>query len=98
MFRDREKALEELEKQLLEGEEETAQEECAQDEEEEELPLRRPFDFDAYNTDDTDTDLEDYSQEVYNPRRKTGCAFWLLLLAAAVLAVAWFLAKREGLL
>lgn len=93
MFRDREKALEELERQLLEDEEEETEEEV-----EEELPPRKPFDFDAYNTDDTDTDLEDYSEAVYNPRRKTGCGFWLLLLAALVLFFAYYIAKKEGLL
>lgn len=95
MFRDRQKALEELEKQLLEEEEEEAEE---YDDEEESKPPRKPFDFDAYNTDDADTDLEEYSEEVYAPRRKTGCAFWLLFFAAILLAAAYFFAKKEGLL
>lgn len=99
MFRDREKALEELEKQLLEEEDEEEEYEDEYEEEEEQIPSpRKPFDFDAYNTDISDTDLEEYSEEVYAPRRKTGCAFWLLFFAAALLAVAYFLAKKEGLL
>ena len=95
MFRDRQAALEALEKQLLSEEED---EETEEFEQEEEIPPRRPFDFDTYNTDDSDVDMARYADQVYRPRKKNGCAFWLLLLAAAVLAAAYFLAKREGLL
>ena len=102
MFNDREKALQELEQQLLEEEEECEEAQDEEwDEEEEEESVRTPrvpFDFDAYNTDVSDTDLEDYSEEVYSCKRKTGCSVWLLLLAALILAIAYFLAKREGLL
>lgn len=93
MFRDREEALQALQQQLLAEEEPEEAEADAQ-----ETPTRRPFDFDAYNTDKTDMDLEDYAEEVYAPKQKTGCAFWLLFFAVVILAIAYFLAKKEGLL
>lgn len=102
MFRDREKALQELQKQLLEDEEEEEIEET--EEETDDLP-REVYDeytpdLRAYNSDKADTDLEDYSDAVYDPpRRKTGCLLWFVLLTAAVLlAISWYLAKQGGLL
>lgn len=102
MFRDREKALQELQKQLLEvDEEELSEEETDTDDD---LPQEVYDDYaanvHAYNTDTTDTDLDSYSDEVYDgPRRRTGFVLWFILLTAAVLLVlAYFLAKQGGLL
>lgn len=102
MFRDREKALRELQKQLLEEEEETISEEEAQEDDDlpQEVYDECAADVRAYNSDTADTDLDDYSDAVYEePRRRTGCALWLSLLAAAVLlALSYLLAKQGGLL
>lgn len=55
----------------------------------------------AYNTDETDEDLERYSEETYKAKRSgTGCLIVLLCLLAVVLAagaVIW-LAHERGLL
>ena len=97
MFRDREKALSDLQKQLLDEEEEVTPEE---DLPEDDLPQAVYDDCPAYNADTTDTDLDSYCREVFeDPQRKTGCSLWFVLVAAAVLlALAYFLAKRGGLL
>ena len=113
MFKDREKALEELQR-LLEDEEEEAQyEEDSQEEQydedsdddsqedEETVDLAATRRVQVYNADTTDTDLEDYSRDVYETpqNRRGGCALWFVLLTAAVLlAISWFLAKERGLL
>ena len=104
MFRDRERALQELQEQLLEDEEALPEEEELQEdfqetdfpeEMEEELPEVR-----AYNSDKADTDLDAFSDDVYaTPRSRSGCALWVILLTATVLLVlAYFLAKQGGLL
>ena len=58
--------------------------------------------YKAYNTDKVDADLEELSRDVMEPPRKkrNGClpAFLFFLLTAALLAVLWFVAKKEGLL
>lgn len=99
MFRDREKELERLSRQLLEEEtEEYEEEEDEADEyEEDDYDEDEPV---IYNTDTTDVDLEEYSEAVYEePRRSWGLvAAVLLLTAAALLFLAYLLAKRGGLL
>lgn len=86
MFRDREKALKELNQQLLEEDDDTEETQC--DEED--------VDYEAdYETEEDE--LEEI-EEFYASRRKNGCSFWLLLLAAFILIVAYFLAKEGGLL
>lgn len=101
MFRDREKALQELQRQLLQEEEEDRSEETQQ---ENDLPQEVYDDYaadvHAYNSDTTDTDLDSYSDAVYEqPRRRTGCVLWFILLTAAVLLVlSYFLARQGGLL
>jgi len=103
MFRDREKALQELQKQLLEEEEETRPEE-APEEDCDDLPQEvyeeYTQDVRAYNSDRADTDLDSYSEDVYHqPKRASGCVLWFVLLTAAVLlALSYFLAKQGGLL
>ena len=95
MFRDRDKALDALQKQLLQEEDDRQSEENAEYEEDsQEAP-----DVDAYNTDTADTDLEEYSEAVYTPRRSGGGALWFVLLTAAVLlTLALLLAIKEGLI
>ena len=92
MFQDREKELQRLNQQLLEDEEEEYSEEIC---EQEEQP-----DYDAYNADTCDVDLEEYSQAVYEEpnRGRRLVAAILLATAAALLLLAYLLAKKEGLL
>lgn len=102
MFRDREEALDALQKQLLEEEDDDIPEEELP--EDDDLPQAVYDDYledlQAYNADTTDTDLDSYCQEVFQePRRRSGCGLWFVLLtAAALLALAYYLAKRGGLL
>lgn len=98
MFRDREKALEKLQAQLLEEESDLPEEEVT--EEDETVYDDDAQDVRAYNTDTTDADLDDYSDAVYDaPRGRGGCILWFALLTAGVLlAISWFLAKQGGLL
>ncbi len=98
MFRDREKALEKLQEQLLE--EEQALQEEASAEDDETVYDDAVQDVRAYNADTTDADLNDYSHTVYDaPRHRGGCILWFALLTAGVLlAISWFLAKQGGLL
>lgn len=100
MFRDRDEELDRLEAALQEAEEEEAfseEEEYEEDcEEESDLP-----DFDAYNSDITDDDLEEYSEEVYEGRKKSrlGLLAFLLVVLCIVLAIlAWCLLKYGGYL
>lgn len=73
MFRDKKEELKRLEDALLEQD---AEEESYPKEEEEEIP-----DFEAYNTDVTDTDLEEFSNEVlYPPKKKSSMGFFTGLL------------------
>ena len=100
MFRDRDEELDRLEAALQEAEEEedfSEEEEYEEDcEEESDLP-----DFDAYNSDITDDDLEEYSEEVYEGRKKSrlGLLAFLLVVLCIVLAIlAWCLLKYGGYL
>lgn len=104
MFRDREDALQELQQQLLEEEEIPEEEALTEEEETDDLPqevyARFTENVRAYNSDTTDTDLEEYSDTVYDPpRRRSGCVLWFILLTAAILlALSWLLAKQGGLI
>ena len=98
VFRDREKELDRLNRQLLEEEETEAEYEEEEDGEETE-ETEQP-DYDAYNGDAADVDLEEYSHRVYEePKRGRGLLAVIFLLTAAVLVfLAYLLAKKEGLL
>lgn len=52
----------------------------------------------AYNTDRTDEDLEEFSQQVYSPKKKglAGLVITALLLTAAIFAVLCYLVLRFG--
>ena len=95
MFRDRDKALEDLQAQLLQEDDGVSAEEPQEcDDPSQDIP-----DVDAYNTDTADTDLEAYSEAVYTPRRSGGCVLWFVLLTAAVvLVLALLLAIKGGLI
>ena len=100
MFNDRQKALEALEAELLREEE---QEELLPEEELlEEEPLYRNFSNDygninAYNRDIEEADLEDYVQEVREPKgtnkTKGLLALLLILVAGIFLMLALMLAR-----
>ena len=100
MFRDREEELDRLEAALLEQEEED--EEYEEDEEEyEEYDEEALPDFDAYNADTVDEDLEEFSETVYQGSGKSPLGFLavlLILVSGLLLGLAWFLLKQGGYL
>ena len=53
------------------------------------VPVKK---YRAYNTDAADLDLDEYSRQVYQPKKRSlwKALFWLLLLAAVACAVYWF--------
>ena len=95
MFKDAEEELARLNRQLLEEDEEELNEEEYEEEESDE-----ETEYDTYNTDNTDVDLEEYSQQVYEqpPSRKGIVAAILFATAVVLLFLAYLLAKRGGLL
>lgn len=103
MFRDKEEALEELNSQLLEDEGTETEDLAKETESDEDLPqeIYRTYtgDVRVYNSDTADTDLEKYSDDVYREQKnRLGCALWFVLLTAAVLLViAYWIARQEGL-
>lgn len=102
MFRDRDEELDRLEAALQEAEEEEdfSEDEEYEEEYEEEEESNLP-DFDAYNSDITDDDLEEYSEEVYEGRKKSRLgllAFLLVVLCMVLSVLAWCLLKYGGYL
>ena len=98
MFRDREEELDRLEAALLEQEEEVEEDEEYEEEEYEEEALP---DFDAYNADVVDEDLEEFSETVYQGSGKSPLGFLavlLILVSGLLLGLAWFLLKQGGYL
>ena len=98
MFRDREEELVRLEAALLEQEEEVEEDEEYEEEEYEEEALP---DFDAYNADVVDEDLEEFSETVYQGSGKSPLGFLavlLILVSGLLLGLAWFLLKQGGYL
>ena len=93
MFRDRDEELDRLEAALQEDPEEELSEEEYEDEEEEDLP-----DFDAYNSDTTDGDLEEFSEAVYEGNRKSRLGLLAFMLAAVcvMLAILAFCLLKYG--
>lgn len=98
MFRDQKEALERLEAALLDSEdaEETASQE-ADDTFEEAVP-----EFDAYNTDVTDEDLDALSDALLEPepeRSSLGLiAAVIVLLTAIICVLVWFVLHYGGFL
>ena len=99
MFRDRDEELNRLEAALQDdGDEELPEEEYEEEEDGEEDTLP---DFDAYNSDITDDDLEEFSEAVYegNQKRRLGLlAFMLAAVCVALATLAWCLLKYGGYL
>ena len=98
MFRDREEELDRLEAALLEQEEEVEEDEEYEEDEYEEEALP---DFDAYNADVVDEDLEEFSETVYQGSGKSPLGFLavlLILVSGLLLGLAWFLLKQGGYL
>ncbi len=101
MFRDTKKELQRLEAELL-AEEEWEEESEEMDEEWEE-PVYRNFsnhygaNFRAYNSDESDTDLEMLSETVYQPRRRSLLPLLLLLLLIAAVLLCWVVWEKEML-
>ncbi len=99
MFRDQKEALERLEAALLSQEdpEESRPEEAWDDTFDEATP-----EFDAYNTDVTDEDLEEFSEAVLAPepeRSSLGLiAAVIVLLTAIVCVLVWVVLRYGGFL
>ena len=104
MNRDRQEELERLEQQLLDEEaseeefEEETEEEYEDDPEEfeEELP-----EYESYNTDNCDIDLDQLSDQLNTPPRHswTGFAVAMLLFTCIIVAVlGYWLLKQRGVL
>ena len=113
MFRDRDEELQRLNRQLLEEEEsekeqkewEAEDEEAYEDEnayeEEDAYEDEDAPDYDAYNGDASDVDLEAYSQQIYEGSQKSPVKFvalLFLLAAAGLLLIALLIAYQRGLL
>ena len=109
MFRDQKEELQRLQEALLQEEEDADREWEEEDwEEEEEDPEeweedwqeQEPANYRAYNSDRLDTDLEDFSREVYESKKSTVgrwlAAGLLLILAAILLALAFFAERILG--
>ena len=96
MFRDRDEELERLNRQLLEEENE---ENCEEEEYEEESDPQP--DYNAYNADSTDVDLEEFCCQLdESPRKPTArfVAVFFFLGAIVLLVLAFLLAHHRGLL
>ena len=107
MRKDQREALRRLEEALLEADAQEAEDSWEAAEEETDDWLEDIFregeekdeDFDVYNTDDADVDMESYSEAVREVPEKGGCAIGVFLVLIAVLGCAtlWFL-KKWGIL
>lgn len=103
MFRDRDEELDRLEAALQEAEEEeefSEEEEYEEEDDEEDVEDDLP-DFDAYNSDVTDEDLEEFSDAVYEGGKKSRLgllAFMLAMLCILLFALALCLLKYGGYL
>lgn len=96
MFKDRDKALEEMNQALLEEEEPEEVLEEYDDFEEFFAPGETP---DTYNGDKAPEDLDSYSRELLGSPKKdslTGLAVTCIVLTLAILAVVGYLALRFG--
>lgn len=106
MFKDKDEELKRLSRLLQEEEPDEAPEED-EEEFEEEVPEEAPVIYHnfanqygrarIYNTDTSDTDLDEYSDQVYEPKKKTSMLVLIaiaLALAAGIMGVLAFWAAR----
>lgn len=107
MFRDRDEELERLNRQLLEEEneknceEEEEYEDSGEYEDEYEEESDPQPDYNAYNADSTDVDLEEFCCQLdESPRKPTArfVAVFFFLGAIVLLVLAFLLAHHRGLL
>ena len=114
MAKDREQELRRLERELLEEEQKEKEEQIYEQLLSEDDPLpeedlaeeirrvlegRAPIEAEVQNMDRTDVDLDDYSREVLEPKKRRGCGCTLLvilLLVGAIGAVVYFLLPYLG--
>lgn len=103
MRKDQQEELRRLEKALLEADAQEADDGWEVTEEDTDDWLEEIFrdgegdipDFDSYNTDATDVDMDSYSEEVCNPEEKGGCAIGVFLVLIGILGAIgfWFMKK-----
>ena len=107
MFRDKDEALARLEEELLEEEPETtAKEQSLLEEPSGDTKEYKNFANDygnanIYNADTSDLDLEEFSEEVYEPiekKRPNLLVVAFLLLAGIFLVLAWWVIRYMGVL
>ena len=85
MRKNQQRELERLERALIEAEDTDSQEWDAQS---------SPFDYDMYNTDDADVDLDDYSEEVYQQDDRRGLSVAVTMVAMVALSACILLLLR----
>ena len=102
MFKDKQEELERLEAQLLQEDVEEDLPDGEQEEAEEVPPViyhnySNDYGRRIYNTDTADMDLEEYSDEVYEPRKRSDVlvlsAIALALVGAILGVLAWWVAR-----
>lgn len=108
MHKDQKEELQRLEQALLEADAQEASAAWEDTEEDnsdawleeffEEAVQEEGLDYDVYNTDPADVDMERYSEAVREAPKKNGCALPVFLILIAVLGglTVWFL-KKWGL-
>jgi len=106
MRKDQREALQRLEQALLEADAQEAEDSWEVTEEETDDWLEDIFregeespDYEVYNTDEADVDMESYSEAVSQVPERGGCAIGVFLVLIVVLGCAtlWFL-KKWGIL
>ena len=85
MRKNQQRELERLERALIEAEDTDFLEWDAQS---------SPFDYDMYNTDDADVDLDDYSEEVYQQDDRRGLSVAVTMVAMVALSACILLLLR----
>ena len=85
MRKNQQRELERLERALIEAEDTDFQEWDTQS---------SPFDYDMYNTDDADVDLDDYSEEVYQQDDRRGLSVAVTMVAMVALSACILLLLR----
>lgn len=103
MHKDQKEELERLEAALMEMDQPEEPEEEDMDQWLEDLFADEEDDcvesYDVYNTDDTDVELEEYSQDVHEGRRGGGCLIPILLFLTLVLcALVGFMLWKMGVI